>query len=937
MLLGTAAALVLLAAPRFAHAADVAEARKLLARGKYAEALEAFGQGAARTEPASALGIARCLRATGKLEPAKEALRAALKDHPDAAALRAELALIAVEQGDYALARQEADAALKQDGNQLPARWALAELDRLSGKLEEANRSYRWFVDYYNANEISDAETLGWIGLPAAQYARWNRLSDQFSFLVNELYKDALALDVTYWQAPYEQGRLFLEKYNQPDALKAFRAALAINPNSAEAHSALAGLALQNFDLAEATRSIDRALAINPVLLSARQLQADVLMANVEPLKASELLRIALPLNPTSHETLGRLAACYAALDGRAADPLGPRAGKIAREVNAGNAHAGHFYMAMADGFDRMRRFPLAAQYYREAAARMPQLDTAQGQLGLMLMRLADEPAAHKVLKDSFEADPFNVRVKNTLEVLDLLATYRTLETEHFILRYDPKTDARLAAYAARYLEKVYPELCAAFAYEPQGKTLIEIFNDARGASGHNWFSTRVVGLPQIHTVGACAGRIVALQSPAGPQKFSWARLLKHEFVHVINLQQTNFNIPHWLTEGLAVESEGNARPSAWTRLLTQRLRAGKIYDVDSINLGFIRPKSSDDWTLAYCQAELYVEHITARFGRAAISRLLACYAENLTTHEALRKALAVEPADLEKTYRSFLESVVADKNAAPLKPGADSAASPKTKPSDADELADKAVKELKRRHFDAAGRLADEALALDAKHRRAVLVRARLHLRAGESDKATALLTKALDEQHPDGELLTALASLRVKDGNLAEAARLYELGAKHLAGDSRWAKALAVAYMKLGDDARLAGVLEQLALDDADDLVVRKKLATLKAKQKDVIAAGRWAREAIEIDVDNAAMHRLVAAALVEQGQHRDATVEYETILEIEPADQPSREALAACYKALGENEKAKAVLAAGKPIAVAADSKKPADPKTTAEPSP
>ena len=30
-------------------------------------------------------------------------------------------------------------------------------------------------------------------------------------------------------------------------------------------------------------------------------------------------------------------------------------------------------------------------------------------------------------------------------------------------------------------------------------------------------------------------------------------RLLSHELVHVITLQQTHFNIPHWFTEGLAV------------------------------------------------------------------------------------------------------------------------------------------------------------------------------------------------------------------------------------------------------------------------------------------------------------------------------------------------------------------------------------------------
>ena len=77
------------------------------------------------------------------------------------------------------------------DANQLLARWLRGELHRVAGRLDEAEAAYRWLVDYYNANDVNDAESLRWIGLAAAHYARWNRLSDQFSFLVNELYPDA--------------------------------------------------------------------------------------------------------------------------------------------------------------------------------------------------------------------------------------------------------------------------------------------------------------------------------------------------------------------------------------------------------------------------------------------------------------------------------------------------------------------------------------------------------------------------------------------------------------------------------------------------------------------------------------------------------------------------------------------------------------------------
>ena len=107
-----------------------------------------------------------------------------------------------------------------------------------------------------------------------------------------------------------------------------------------------------------------------------------------------------------------------------------------------------------------------------------------------MYMRLGDEVEAKKLLDESFEIDPFNVRVSNSLKVLEVLDGYTVLETEHFVLRFDRGQDDILARYAAKYLEdEVYPQLVKHFGYEPPGKSLFEIFSQARNTSGHGWFS----------------------------------------------------------------------------------------------------------------------------------------------------------------------------------------------------------------------------------------------------------------------------------------------------------------------------------------------------------------------------------------------------------------------------------------------------------------
>jgi tetratricopeptide (TPR) repeat protein len=896
---------------------SLAAARGLLLEGKYAEAQDAYRALAAEQGLRAAIGLARCQEATGHREQAALTLSEAAKKHPDAAALRAELARLALERGDYKLADEHAAAALELDEHALEAQWVRAELLSATGKLPEANAAYQQLVKYYNEREVKDPDQLQWIGRGAAEFARWNRLADQFSFLVNEFYPDLLAAEPGNWQAHYEAGRLFAEKYNQADAAKEFNAALALNPNAAEVHAALGQLSLEAFEIDAARSSAERAREINPQLLAALHLTADIHLANFDPRAAIGVLNDALKLHPRSEQTLGRLAAAYASIDGLSRTAADTRFGKLVAEATARNPQAGRFFEALADALDQLRRWPAAAQYYQEATNRMPQLIGPPCQLGMMLMRLGEEERAKIVLDQAFRIDPFNVRVNNTLKVLEVLDGYQTLETAHFRIKFDPEKDAMIAQYMGQWLEEVYPDLVRQMGFTPGGKSLFEVFSSAKNTDGHGWFSARMVGLPHIHPIGACAGKIVALQSPSeGRQRFNWARVLKHEFVHVINLQQTDFNIPHWFTEALATLNEGYPRPQSWNDLLAERLAAGKLFDLDTINLGFIRPHSSADWTLAYCQAELYAEYMLERFGDGAIAKMLAAYAENLTTPEALKRAFNVPQAEFEQGYRQFVEKVVAALPAAVKEREMSLSEIQKAlagNPKDPQMLARLAQAQLARRSYAQARRSADAALGWDPKCALAHYVRARLHLLVGENTEALARLEGALDRERPQENLLGLLAGLKLKSGDFAAAAELYALGAKHDPHSAKWLKSLAAVYLQSGDDKKLAAVLEKLALADADDFPVRKKLAELALAAGDPAAAARWTREALHIDVRDAQVHAWRGEALVAGGAPAEAADEYAYAVRLEPDQSKLRLALAEAYLKAAQPAKAKAALEA------------------------
>jgi tetratricopeptide (TPR) repeat protein len=898
---------------------DLAKAHNLWLKGKYAEAEAAFQQLSASAPAEAALGLARCQSSRGRYADAHELLEAAIVSHPQAAALHAELAELAMTRGDFERAARAIDEALKAHEENLHARWLQAELARWQGRLDDADRAYGWLVAYYNAHDVAAAADLRYIGLGAAQYARWHRLSDQFSFLVNELYPDALAQEPAYWPAHYEAGLLYLEKYNQPEAERAFKAALAINPNAAEVYAALAQLALQNYRLEDAQRLAAQALDLNPNLLAAHWCRADAHLANFQTAEALEILQRALQLNPHSEGTLGRLAAAYAVLDGIPEDPAAAAQGRFGRVIEQAvqrNPHAGEFFFALATALDTTRRFPAAARYYQESIRRMPQLVAPRGALGLMYLRLGEEGLARQMLEESFQCDPFNVRVKNSLEVLDVLDGYAVLETEHFVLKFDRGTDALLARCAARYLEEeVYPQLTRQFGFEPEGKTLFEFFSRHRNTSGHGWFSARMVGLPYIGTVGACAGKMVALASPNDmPKKYNWARVLKHEFVHVLNLQQSRFNIPHWFTEALAVESEGYPRPQTWNELLAERVPRGELFNLDTINLGFIRPSSSLDWQMAYCQAQLYAQYMVATYGEDALARMLAAYRDNLDTRAALERCFGVSQQEFERGYLEFIRGVAAGLTRR-ARPAAMTLAqlvrAQREHPDDPDLTSRLALAQFSRKAYPQARSLAEQVLAAHPAHPLASYVLARIRLLVGEEDQALALLEAAFDPADPEEHVLALLASLRVKAEQYQEAERLYALAAASDPHNVQWLKSLAGVYLKTRDHARLGEVLVKLAQADADDLLVRKKLAQLAVEARRWDDARRWASEVLHIDVQDPEAHAQLAQSLSQLAQHARAAEEYEMAVQLAPDQLSWRLAWAeACHQA-GNDPRAREIL--------------------------
>ncbi len=686
----------------------------------------------------------------------------------------------------------------------------------------------------------------------------------------------------TYWPAEYQSGALLLEKYNRGEALDAFDKALTINPRCAEALVGKGYAALMKIEIKDAESFAERALKVNPQLPEALRLRADVYLATGDVSAARKELDRAVKVNAREESTLARVATCL----------LLERKNKdydaLVAEVLRFDPKPAEFYYELGDRLEERRRLDEAEKAFKKASEYRPFLAGPPSSLGMLYMRMGREKEARELLNKGFEWDNFNVRVSNTLKVLKHLDRYETLKTEHFELRYDPKADTGLAYYMADYLEEIYAELTKKFQFKPKERVLLEIFNR------HDMFAGRVTALPDLHTIGACTGRMVAMDSPyaQGVRKpFNWARVIRHEIVHVFNLEQTNFLTPHWLTEGLAVNNEGFPRPPVWNQLLTERVPAGQVMNLDTIDLGFIRPRDQAEWNMAYAQSQIYVNYLKDQYGAESIGAMLDAYRDGLSTAEAIKKVCKVDKPEFEEGYKKYLkgeaEKIRGGKPVEKVRTRADLMKALEKEPDNLDLKAELALATLGSDRVEAR-KLATQVLDRKPKHPRASLVLSRLERLAGNIEKERSLLEEALDKNNPDPQVLQTLGKIFYDTNEFPKAAELFELGRKAEPLDPEWLQQLARVYAQLGDKEKQIGVLKDLVPTDADDYEHRARLGRLLLETDKPAEAEKYARQALEIDIRNKEARDLLYKAL--NAQKKDAEADrVKKLLEKSGKDSP------------------------------------------------
>ncbi len=451
------------------------------------------------------------------------------------------------------------------------------------------------------------------------------------------------------WRVRY--GMLFHERFNNKDAADLFNEALKMDPGNAQAYLGLAMLSADGWD-EKAPEYAAKAIAADPKLVEAHEFMANLALEDSTPEEAVKEADAALALAPDALDAMA-IHAAAALLADKNSD-----ADAWLAKMKAVNPGYGEGYAIVARQLVLNRRYPEAVAYDRKAIEADPRDWQAHSDLGINLMRLGEEEEPMQQLELAYNNGQTDAATANSLKLLDSYKDFVTYKDGTTILRLNKNEADLLKPYFEEQLHKAIATYSAKYKIALSGPVQLEVYPN------HDDFAVRTMGMPGLGALGVTFGQVVAMDSPSGrkPGDFNWGATMWHEMSHVFILTATNYRVPRWFTEGLAVHEEGQANPEWGNRLTPDEIvaiRDKRLLPVAEMDQGFIFPEYPEQVLVSYWQAGTILDYITEKWGNDAVMGMVHSYAALKTTAEAIQENLHVSPEEFDKEYAAELEKKV--------------------------------------------------------------------------------------------------------------------------------------------------------------------------------------------------------------------------------------------------------------------------------------
>ncbi|MCA9314774.1 MAG: tetratricopeptide repeat protein [Planctomycetes bacterium] len=875
---------------------------RAFARGNHDEVLARMKRLAelAPDDPLAPYLTLRVLTRTGKYEEAEALAKESRARLPEARSLRLAWWRLLRALSRHDAAGAEATAWLVDHPDDLPARVVAGWADEAHGRREQAYASYAEVVKAYRPR-VTLEEDVTWVAEAALGATRVSTSQgvdlkqDVLDLLGRHVEEHENDQDASFALA--EAWRSDKGPMGQAKARSRLRRLLDDNPEYADARVASARIDLVFWQQGAALKQLDRALATNPNHVDALALRASVNVGNGDYDAARKDLDRAGRLAPEDREVRAVRAALEAVLGNTAEHE------RLVAELLAYDPTYGQVHVRTAELLgERRRRYDLAAAEARRAIEVDPHDPSAWVVLGEALMNLGETDAAREAFGKGVSASKRHkdVHRDNWIRVLDgVIPQLKTLETPHFIIRLPAREAGVMQHYLPQLLEASWQVLGDKYGYEVETPIHVDAFERSDD------FSVRSIGVPGLPALGVCFGRVITLLGPtAMPMgSFSWSRTAWHEYAHVVTLQESQGQVPRWLTEGLSVFEE-QQRKDIWgrdmERQLFDRYHNDRLLRMGAINQAFQGP----DILFAYYQGGLIADQLLGDRGFAVIPAMLREFAKDRPTADVFREVLGVDLDTYDATFRAYVNDLVKDYKMVPTWDQETLQALEervRKAPDDAESWIRLAWAHYQRdRGVDAGAALA-KAKALTPDAPLVQLLLGRFAADSGHHEKAQEHYKAFLDGGNDDLEMRLYLADRAVRGEGGGMAAAIDHLKAAKAcfppyAGKGNAYLALAKIYRGTGDMKAALAELEAYTRVQPHDFKARKELMSQARTEKRWEDVARLGEEMVDIcpfgtgaalrtgearpDME---FHRWTAEALQELGRKDEALRERRVQVEL------------------------------------------------------
>jgi tetratricopeptide (TPR) repeat protein len=793
---------------------------------------------AAETSPLDAGALLRA----GRYQEAAAAARSELAASPQSTEARRTLAdaLAATGENQDALASYQSIPP-GPEGPRLDVEMAMARIERVYGlSVRWRNRTREVLAAYRDRpRTLSVAEIRA-----AGDAARVLAHEDPALYATAlRIYEQAIQRDPEDPASHVAIADLLLDRFNNEEALEAYRAALRINPEFAPA---LLGIARsKHFDhSAGAIDAARKVIEIRPDDVGALVLLARLHLELEDYQNSEAFIERALTVNPRSPEAL-TLSAALAFLRGEG-EIFDARVTEIRDQAPGFPA----LFETLAEIAAQNRYYSRAERFALWAVNRNPNSWRGYALLGINRLRLGEMDAGRDALEVAFRGDPFDPRTKNVLELLDVLDDYQTFRSGRFVFSAHSREMRVLAPRVIGIAEQAYDYFSQVYGYHPPTPLRIEFYRR------HEDFSVRTTGLVGVDILGVSFGPVVALDSPSagvfGPVNF--ASTLWHELAHSFHLGLTNSRVPRWFSEGLAVFEERRARPG-WgfdvTPGFLTAFEAGRLAPASALNQSFLRPSYPEQVVHAYFQGALLMEMIERDHGFETIVRILEGYREGRSTEELLREILGLEPAALDAAFEAYVRQRFGHALEA-LSPAADLGHVGSAE-GRYPRLLHEARQAMEAEELERAHDALVEAQSLFPEHAgpdSTYPMLAALYLKRGETELAVHQLERSIAIDADDLDAHRRLAELYIANGEAAVAAEIIERTLLIQPFDATLYRTLAEIRESRDEWPQAAAAREAVvALDPSDPAEARYLLARAHHRSGELGEAKREVLGALEV----------------------------------------------------------------------------------------